>query len=155
MGHEPNVQAILQHPAHMVCSDGILVGARPHPRGWGSHVRFLARYVRELGLLTWEEAVRKITSAAARRIGMLDRGLIRPGCAADLVVFDPVTVRDTATYPTGTTTREQQCTYPEGVPYVIVNGTLAVDAGIPTGATPGRALRTPYGRRPERLETFL
>lgn len=147
MGDEDNVQRIVRHPAHMVCSDGILVGGRPHPRGWGAHVRFLARYVRELGLLSWEEAVRKMTSAAARRIGMLDRGLIRPGCAADLVVFDPTTVCDTATY-------EQPRSYAAGVPYVIVNGSVAVDAGAPTGATPGRALRTPYGRRAERVEAL-
>ena len=147
MGDEQNVQTIARHPAHMVCSDGILVGGRPHPRGWGAHVRFLARYVRELGLLTWEEAVRKMTSAAARRLGFLDRGLIRPGCAADLVVFDPATIEDTATY-------EQPRSYPNGVHYVVVNGTVAVDAGAPTGATPGRALRTPYARLAERWKTL-
>jgi N-acyl-D-amino-acid deacylase len=146
-GDEPNVQSIMRHPAHMVSSDGILVGGRPHPRGWGAHVRFLARYVRDLGLLSWEEGVRKMTSAAARRIGMLDRGLLRPGMAADLVVLDPASLRDTATY-------EQPRSYPEGVTCVVVNGTPVVEAGASTGATPGRALRTPYGRRPVRVETM-
>jgi N-acyl-D-amino-acid deacylase len=143
-GNEENVQAILQHPAYMVCSDGILVGERPHPRGWGSHVRFLVRYVRDLGLLTWEEGVRRMTSAPARRIGALDRGLIRPGMKADLVLFDPDTLQDTATY-------EKPKQYPEGVMHVLVNGQLVVEEGEPTGATPGRSLREPFGRRPERL----
>jgi N-acyl-D-amino-acid deacylase len=132
----------------MVGSDGILVGERPHPRGWGTHVRFLAHYVRDLGLLSWEEGVRKMTSAAARRIGCLDRGIIRPGFVADLVVFDPDTLHDTATY-------KHPRSYPEGVSFVAVNGTLVIDEGEPTGATPGRALREPYGRKPERfVENF-
>jgi N-acyl-D-amino-acid deacylase len=93
IGNEENVQAILQHPAHVVGSDGIIVGTHPHPRGWGSHARFLAHYTRDLGLLTWEEAIRKMTSAAARRIGCLDRGILRPGFAADIVVFDQTTIK--------------------------------------------------------------
>jgi N-acyl-D-amino-acid deacylase len=144
IGNEENVQTILQHPAHVVGSDGILVGGRPHPRGWGTHVRFLAHYVRDLGLLTWAEGIRKMTSATARRIGCLDRGIVRPGFMADLVVFDPDRLRDTATY-------ENPVNYPEGVHFVAVNGVLVVDAGQATGATPGRALREPYGRRPERI----
>jgi N-acyl-D-amino-acid deacylase len=143
-GNEENVQAILQHPAYMVCSDGILVGDRPHPRGWGSHVRFLVRYVRELGLLTWEEGVRKMTSATARRIGALERGLIRPGMMADLVIFNPETLQDTATY-------DNPKQYPEGVNFVVVNGELVIEDGEPTGATPGRSLREPFGRRTERM----
>jgi N-acyl-D-amino-acid deacylase len=138
------VQAILQHPAHTVGSDGILVGERPHPRGWGSHAKFLAHYTRDLGLLTWEEAVRKMTSAPARRIGALDRGILRPGFAADIVVFDPDELQDRATY-------EQPRRYPQGIHYVAVNGTLVVDDGTVTGATPGRALRSIYRRRPERI----
>jgi N-acyl-D-amino-acid deacylase len=141
IGNEGNVQTILQHPAYMVGSDGILVGKRPHPRGWGTHIRFLAHYVRDLGLLSWEEGVRKMTSAAARRIGCLDRGIIRPGFVADLVVFDQETLSDTATY-------ENPTRYPEGVSFVAVSGTLVVEEGKPTGATPGRALRQPNGRKP-------
>lgn len=144
IGNEENVRAILQHPVHTVGSDGILVGARPHPRGWGSHVRFLAHYVRDLGLLTWEEGIRHMTSAAARRIGALDRGILRAGAKADLVIFDPDTLRDEATF-------EAPRTYPTGVHYVAVNGTLVVDEQGATGATPGRALRAPYGRTPTRI----
>jgi N-acyl-D-amino-acid deacylase len=148
IGNEENVQTILQHPAHMVGSDGILVGERPHPRGWGTHVKFLAHYVRDMGLLSWEEGIRKMTSATARRIGAVDRGIARPGLAADLVVFDPNTLRDTATY-------DNPRSYPEGVQHVTVNGTLVVENGETTGATPGRALREPYGRQPERHTELL
>lgn len=143
IGNEENVQAILQHPVHLVGSDGILVGDMPHPRGWGSHVRFLAHYVRDLGLLTWEEGIRHMTSAATKRLGFLDRGLVRPGMMADLVVFDPDTLQDTATY-------ENPRSYPIGVSHVINNGTLVVENAQATGATPGRALRSPFGRVPER-----
>ncbi|MHB8624947.1 MAG: N-acyl-D-amino-acid deacylase family protein [Aggregatilineales bacterium] len=144
IGNEENVQAILKHPAQMVGSDGILVGERPHPRGWGSHARFLAHYTRDLGLLTWEEAIRKMTSAAARRIGCLDRGILRPGFAADVVIFDPAKIRDTATY-------ENPRQHPEGIYYVLVNGALVIDNEQVTGRTPGRALRKIYGRKPERI----
>ena len=148
IGNEENVQAILQHPTHMVGSDGILIGERPHPRGWGTHVRFLSHYVRDLGLLSWEEGVRRVTSAPARRIGCMDRGLLRPGFKADMVVFDPLSLHDTATY-------ENPRRYPEGISFVAVNGTLVIEEGEPTGATPGRALREPYGRKPERIEGDL
>lgn len=144
IGNEENVQAILQHPVHLVGSDGILVGDMPHPRGWGSHVRFLAHYVRDLGLLTWEEGIRHMTSAATKRLGFLDRGLVRPGMMADLVVFDPDTLQDTATY-------ENPRSYPIGVSHVINNGTLVVENAQATGATPGRALRSPFGRITERI----
>lgn len=144
IGNEENVQRILQHPAHVVGSDGIIVGARPHPRGWGSHVRFLAHYVRVLGLLTWEEGIRHMTSAPARRIGALDRGMIRPGLKADLVLFDPDKLADTATY-------EEPTRKPEGIHHVWVNGTSVVLDGNPTGETPGRALRSPNGRTPKRI----
>ncbi len=146
-GIEEHVQALMRHPAHVVGSDGILVGAQPHPRGWGAHARFLSRYVRDLGLMTWEEGIRKITSAPARRIGVLDRGLVRPGLQADLVVFDPDELRDASTY-------ENPRSNALGVSDVIVNGVLALADGQPTGATPGRALRAPYGRRHERFSRF-
>lgn len=148
IGNEENVQAILQHPVHMVASDGILIGERPHPRGWGAHVRFLAHYVRDMGLLSWEDGVRRMTSAPARRIGCMDRGLVRPGFKADLLVFDDQTLRDLATY-------DNPRRYPEGVSFVAVNGTLVIEEGEPTGATPGRVLREPYGRKPERIEGYL
>ncbi|RMF80178.1 MAG: D-aminoacylase [Chloroflexi bacterium] len=148
IGNEENVQTILQHPAHTVGSDGILVGERPHPRGWGTHVKFLAHYVRDMGLLSWEEGIRKMTSAAARRIGAIDRGIIRPGMMADIVVFDADTLRDTATY-------DNPRSYPEGVHHVIVNGIPVVAGAQVTGATPGRPLRSPYGRQPERMTTLV
>jgi N-acyl-D-amino-acid deacylase len=144
IGNEDNVQTILQHPAHVVGSDAIIIGERPHPRGWGTHAKFLAYYTRDLGLLRWEEAIRKMTSAAARRMGVMDRGILRPGFAADVVVFDPVTIRDTATY-------ENPRQHPEGIYHVLVNGTLVVDDQQVTGATPGRALRHIYGQTPERV----
>ncbi len=137
IGNEENVRTIMQHPAHMPGSDGILVGERPHPRGWGTFPRYLGVYVRELGTLTWEDAIRKMTSLPAQRLGFSDRGLVRPGMAADLVCFDPETVRDTATY-------EEPKQFPEGIPYVAVNGRLAVDEGALTGDLSGRALR--FGR---------
>jgi N-acyl-D-amino-acid deacylase len=144
IGNEENVRAIMQTPYHMVGSDGILVGEMPHPRGWGTHVRFLAEYVRNLGLLTWEEGIRHMTSAPMQRLGFFERGLVKPGMFADLVVFDPDTIQDTATY-------ENPRSYPVGVPHVLVNGVMVVENGAATGATPGRALREPFGRKPERL----
>jgi N-acyl-D-amino-acid deacylase len=140
IGNEENVRAIMQHPAHMAGSDGILVGERPHPRVYGTFPRYLGVYVRELGILTWEQAIRKMTSLPAQRLGFADRGLVRPGMAADLVCFDPETVRDTATY-------EDPKRLPEGILYVAVNGRLVVDGGRHTGDLPGRALR----RRQESL----
>jgi N-acyl-D-aspartate/D-glutamate deacylase len=91
-------------------------------------------YVRELGLASWEEMVRRLTSQAARRLGLGDRGLVRVGMAADLVCFDPTTVRDAATF-------ENPRAYPEGIPYVVVNGKLVIDGGRHTRVLAGRALR--------------
>ena len=135
IGNEENVRTIMTHPAHTAGSDGILVGDRPHPRSWGTFPRYLAVYVRELGILSWEQAIRKMTSLPAQRLGFADRGLLRPGMAADVVCFDPETVRDTATY-------EEPRRVPEGIPYVIVNGRPVVDEGSHTGDLPGRALRS-------------
>jgi N-acyl-D-amino-acid deacylase len=139
VGNEENVQAIMQHPAHTGGSDGILVGERPHPRAWGTFPRYLGVYVRELGILRLEDAVRKFTALPAQILRLPDRGLLRPGMAADVVCFDPETVRDTATY-------EEPERLPDGIPYVAVNGQLVVDDGRHTGALPGRALR--HGRLP-------
>ncbi|MDE2952861.1 MAG: D-aminoacylase [Chloroflexota bacterium] len=146
-GIEAHVQTIMQHPAYVVGSDGILVGGQPHPRAWGAHARFLSHYARDLGLMSWEEGIRKITSAPARRIGSLDRGLLRPGCKADLTVFDPDSLQATSTY-------ENPRSLAEGVSEVIVNGVRALADGQPTGATPGRALRDPFGRIHERHDAF-
>jgi N-acyl-D-amino-acid deacylase len=134
IGNEENVRAIMTHPAHTGGSDGLLVGERPHPRAWGTFPRYLARYVRELGVLRLEDAIRKFTSLPAQRLGFRDRGLVRPGMAADLVVFHPAQVRDVGTY-------EEPRRRPEGIPHVIVNGVPVVRGGAHTGARPGRALR--------------
>ena len=134
VGDEQNVRSMMVHPRHTGGSDGILVGTRPHPRAWGTFPRYLARYVRELGLLGLEECVAHLTSHAAQRLGFADRGVVRAGAVADLVVFDPLTVADTATF-------EQPRQRAAGIPYVLVAGTPTVDQGEPTGALPGRALR--------------
>ncbi len=134
IGNEENVRTIMTHPAHMAGSDGILVGELPHPRGYGTFPRYLAEYVRNLGILTLENAVRKMTSLPAQRLGLADRGLVRPGMAADLVVFDPEQIQDTATY-------EEPRRYPEGIPSVLVNGRFVVEDGQRTDELPGRALR--------------
>lgn len=133
-GDEGNVRAIMQDPGHTVGTDGMLVGGRPHPRAWGSFPRFLAKYVRELEVLTLEECVRHMTSTPARRLGVADRGLVRPGMAADLVVFDPDSVQDRATF-------EEPRRGPDGIPHVLVNGRAVVTDGRVTGDLPGRTIR--------------
>jgi N-acyl-D-amino-acid deacylase len=136
IGNEDNVRAIMAHPSHTGGSDGILVGDRPHPRAWGTFPRYLGQYARELGVLRLEDAVRKFTSLPAQRLGLWDRGLVRPGHAADLVVFDRDRVDEVGTY-------EDPRHTPTGLPYVIVNGQVVIDEGQHTGARAGRALRRP------------
>jgi dihydroorotase/N-acyl-D-amino-acid deacylase len=140
---EDDVRAALRHPLVSMCTDssaaatdGLLSREKGHPRGWGSAARILGRYVREEKLLTLEEAVRKMTSLPASRMGLADRGLVRPGMAADLVAFDPDTVADRATF-------AEPRRYSAGIPYVAVNGELVVDGGTITAARPGRPLRGP------------
>ena len=134
IGHEDNVQAIMRHPRHTGGSDGILVGDRPHPRSWGTFPRYLARYVRELGVLTLEEAVRHLSATPARRLRLADRGLVREGFAADLVLFDPERIQDRATF-------EQPRRTATGMAGVWVNGRLAVRDGERTKSVSGRSLR--------------
>ena len=122
------------HPVGMVGTDSTFLGDKPSPRTYGSFPRILGQFVRDEALLSLEEAVRKMTSAPAARLGLRDRGVIRDGAVADLVVFDPATVRSTATY-------DEPRSYPIGIEHVIVAGTLVVADGVHTGATPGRALR--------------
>ncbi len=131
---DEDLRAILRHPAHMAGSDGIFRGGFPHPRGWGAFARYLGHHTRELGDYTWAESVTHLATHAARRYRLTDRGLLRPGFAADIAVFDPATVTDRSTYASGRTLAE-------GVDHVLVNGTLVLHNGEPTGATPGRALR--------------
>jgi N-acyl-D-amino-acid deacylase len=134
---EEDLERILRHPATMIASDGevaIFGNAAPHPRGYGTFPRVLGRYVRERQVVTLEEAVRKMTSYPAQRMSLMDRGVLRPGMKADIVVFDPQRVRDAATF-------EQPHQYPEGIPFVIVNGEVVVDQGKTAPARPGRVLR--------------
>jgi len=126
----------LRHPLGMICTDGLL-GGKPHPRVYGTFPKVLGRYVRERKDMTLEEAVRKMTTLPARRMGLKDRGLLAEGMAADLVVFDPETVLDQATY-------ENPRQYPLGIRHVIVNGVHSVENGRFTGKRGGRVL----SRRP-------
>jgi N-acyl-D-aspartate/D-glutamate deacylase len=140
---EDDVRTALRHPLVSLCTDsgavaedGIFSEEKSHPRAWGSAARILGKYVREEKLLPLEEAIRKMTSLPASRMGLSERGILRPGMAADLVAFDPETVRDRATF-------EDPLHYSEGIPYVAVNGELVVDGGKITAARPGRALKGP------------
>ena len=116
--------------------DGPLSESKSHPRGWGSFPRILGHYVRDEHVLTLEEAIRKMTSRPAIRVGLTDRGLLRPGMAADVTVFDPATIRDVATY-------EDPNRYSVGVKWVFVNGRAVVADGHITDGRPGRVLRGP------------
>ena len=134
----------MRAPYVMVGSDataraltGPLAVGKPHPRTFGTMPRVLARYVREKGVLTLEEAVRKMTSLPAGRLGLADRGRIAPGFAADIVLFDPDTVADAATF-------ADPFALAKGIPHVYVNGVDIVHDGRVTGNMPGRCLR--FGR---------
>lgn len=137
---EKDVRAIMGQEFVMVGSDASCVSARlggkPHPRSYGTFVRTLGRYVREEKVLTLSQAVRKMTGFPAAKLGLQDRGLIRRGFYADLALFDPDTVADTATY-------AEPHRFPVGVKHVIVNGALTVEDGRHTGAKAGRVLRRP------------
>lgn len=140
VGHEENVRAIMVHPGHMGGSDALLAPARPHPRAWGTFPRYLGHYVRELGLLGLEECVHHLTGRPAERLRLRERGLVRAGYAADLVLFDPETVTDTATF-------ENPKQQARGIVHVLVNGEFAIDDGAPTGRLAGRALRMDASRK--------
>jgi N-acyl-D-amino-acid deacylase len=131
---DPHLGTMLALPYQMVGSDGIHLGSKPHPRTYGTYARVLQHYVREQGTIRLEEAVRKFSSFPARRLSIADRGEIREGMWADVVVFDERAVVDNATY-------AEPRRVASGFSYVAVNGTLVLDAGRHTGATPGRALR--------------
>lgn len=147
---EADVRLALRHPLVSLCTDsgavaedGIFSEEKSHPRAWGSAARILGHYVRDERLLPLEEAIRKMTSLPASRMGLAERGIVRPGMAADLVAFDPATVRDRSTF-------TDPLHYSEGIPYVAVNGELVVDQGRTTGARPGRALLGPGAKRQPR-----
>ncbi len=138
---EENTARVLAHPLGMVCSDGgsyapygPLSGGSPHPRAYGSFPRLLGYYVRETGALPLELAVHKITGLPAAKLGLADRGAIRVGAFADLVAFDPDTVRDTAGF-------DDPHRYPVGIPHVVVNGQITLRDGEQTGVRAGRPIR--------------
>lgn len=137
---EGDVQRFLGSSYGMIGSDGTIResegGAFTHPRAFGAYARVLGRYVRELNVLTLEEAVRKMSSFPARRLGITDRGLIQTGLAADIVVFDPETISDRSTFTDPTV-------YAVGVKHVLVNGVLVVEDGEHTGARPGVVIYGP------------
>ncbi|HSD71679.1 MAG TPA: D-aminoacylase [Thermoanaerobaculia bacterium] len=144
---EDDVRTALAHPLVSMgtdsgarAEDGIYSLEKSHPRAWGSTARILKKYVHDEKVLTLEEAVRKLTSLPASRMGLVDRGLVKPGMAADVVAFDPEKVRERSTY-------ADPLHYSEGIPYVCVNGELVVDGGRITGARPGRPLMGPGYRR--------
>jgi dihydroorotase/N-acyl-D-amino-acid deacylase len=136
---DEDLDRIMRHPVTMVASDGevpIFGRASPHPRSYGTFARVLGVYVRDRQVLTLEDAVRKMTSMPAARLRIMDRGTLRPGMKADLAVFDPARVRDTATF-------ERPHQYAEGFSHVIVNGQVVFESGAMTPARPGRVLYGP------------
>jgi N-acyl-D-amino-acid deacylase len=127
----------MRHPQTMIASDGRLSrpgDGHPHPRAYGTFPRVLGRYVRDEKVLTLEQAVNKMTGMPAARLGLRDRGVLRTGAYADVVVFDPARVADRATF-------EAPHQYPVGVEFVLVNGVLAVDGERFVDARAGRVLR--------------
>ena len=132
---EEDVEKAVSHPYVMVGTDGLDTGVgQPHPRTYGTFPRVLRKYVIERKILSLEDAVRKMTSLPAQKLGLKDRGLIREGFWADIVVFNPKTIADRATY-------QKPRTPPEGIKYVIVNGVVEVEDGKLTGGLAGRVLR--------------
>ncbi len=138
--HDDDVRAAMTRPWITIGTDSAAQTdaagqpGKPHPRGFGTMPRVLGHYVREHGILSLPEAVHKMTSAAARQMRLVDRGELRPGAFADVVVFDPATIGDRATF-------DEPRQYPAGIRTVIVNGVIALDAGEPTGRRAGRGLR--------------
>ncbi|MGW8271220.1 MAG: N-acyl-D-amino-acid deacylase family protein [Burkholderiales bacterium] len=135
--NEDDVRTVMRHPSTMIGSDGIpALDGRPHPRLYGTFARVLGRYARDLGLFSIEEAVYRMTGFPAAKFGFRDRGLLREGFAADLVLFDPKTVIDVGSY-------EDPKHPPKGIAQVFVNGIPVVEDARHTGARPGRVLRRP------------
>ncbi|MGW0032540.1 N-acyl-D-amino-acid deacylase family protein [Streptomyces sp. NPDC003314] len=134
VGHEENVRTIMRHRVHTGGSDGILQGLKPHPRAYGTFPEYLGRYARDLGVLSLEECVAHLTSRPAARLRLPDRGLVREGYVADLVLFDPATVASGATY-------EHPRTLPTGIPHVLVGGRFVIEDGRRTDVLAGRAIR--------------
>jgi len=137
---EDDLRTILRHPLTMIGTDGSALPAdypgMVHPRNFGTFPKILRKYVREEWVIPLEEAVRKMTSAGATRLGLMDRGILRPGFWADITVFDPLNVRERATY-------FDPVRLPEGFEYVFVNGVLTIEHDRHTGALAGKPLKHP------------
>lgn len=137
---EEDVCTVINHPLSMVGSDGLALApygvlgeSKTHPRSYGTYPKILSKYVREEKVLSVEDAIRKMTSLPAQKLGLRDRGMLRKGMWADVVIFNPSRVMDEATY-------EDPHKYPEGIDYVLVNGNIVVDKGKHTSALPGKVL---------------
>ncbi|MFJ9039297.1 amidohydrolase family protein [Streptomyces sp. NPDC102406] len=134
VGHEENVRTIMRHPVHTGGSDGILQGAKPHPRAYGTFPHYLGHYARDLGVMSLEETVAHLTSRPAARLRLPDRGLIREGHRADLVLFDPETVAAGSTF-------EAPRTLPVGIPHVLIDGRFVIEDGRRTDVLAGKSVR--------------
>jgi N-acyl-D-amino-acid deacylase len=134
MMDEADVRTVLRHPTTMIGTDGIDSGSKPHPRAFGTYPRILQHYVREEGVITPEDAIHKMSGMPATTFNLAGRGFIREGMFADLVLFDPVTITDNATY-------MDPRRPPSGMPHVFVNGVAVVRDGVHTHARAGRSLR--------------
>jgi N-acyl-D-amino-acid deacylase len=133
--NEEPIKAIIRHPLGGYATDAVDIGrGKPHPAAYGTFPRILGRYVREEKLLTLEDAVRRMTSFPANRLGIKDRGMIAEGYVADLVIFDPDRIRDRATY-------EYPRRFSEGIDYVSVNGKILLEKGELKKGQPGKVLR--------------
>ncbi|WP_066952459.1 N-acyl-D-amino-acid deacylase family protein [Streptomyces lushanensis] len=139
VGHEENVRAIMRHRVHTGGSDGILQGAKPHPRAYGTFPHYLGRYARDLGVLSLEECVAHLTGRPAARLRLPDRGLIREGHRADLVLFDPATVAAGSTF-------ASPRVLPVGIPHVLIDGRPVIEDGRRTDVLAGRSVRRPAAR---------
>lgn len=131
-GCEDDLKEIMKSPYMMLCSDAI-IGGKPHPRAFGSTARFLGKYVRDEKVMPLGEAIRKMTYSPCRRMGLMDRGLIREGMVADITVFNPDIIIDKGTF-------TEPCQHPVGIEYVLVGGVFTLREGRPTGAMPGKTL---------------
>jgi N-acyl-D-aspartate/D-glutamate deacylase len=148
---DEDIRALLKHPLMMVCSDGSAVApygvlgkiSGYYPCSYGEYPYILERFVREENVLTLQEAVRKMTSFPAQKLGVVDRGLIKEGIWADIVVFNPQTIKDRATcrFPYSFPLVNYPHKYPEGIDYVLVNGQIVVARGRHLGVLPGKILR--------------
>jgi N-acyl-D-aspartate/D-glutamate deacylase len=132
--NEADVRRVMAHPTTMIGSDGVPAGGKPHPRLYGTFPRVLGHYVREERVLDLPTAIHRMTGMPAAKFKLADRGQLRPNAFADLVVFDPSSIADIATY-------EDPKRFPAGIRAVYVNGTRVADNGTHTGARPGRTIR--------------